>query len=74
MLIESPDAYKYLSERMETAEELFAKDETAEAKKIWNYTANEFKGVQSHLFTWFYHLRPKSIQRNSISDSHKGTD
>jgi serine/threonine protein kinase len=55
MLIESPDAYKYLSERMETAEELFAKDETAEAKKIWNYTANEFKGVQSHLFTWFYH-------------------
>ena len=55
MLIESSDAYKYLRERMETAEELFAKGETAEATAIWNYTANEFKEVQSHLFTSFYH-------------------
>ncbi|MCP4855910.1 MAG: serine/threonine protein kinase [Fuerstiella sp.] len=54
-LIESSDAYKYLRERMQTAEDLFANDETADAMAIWNYTANEFKEVQSDLFTWFYH-------------------
>jgi hypothetical protein len=55
MLIESADPYKFLRERMQTAEELFANDNKDEATQIWNYTANEFKGVQSHLFTWFYH-------------------
>ncbi|MDG1896250.1 MAG: serine/threonine-protein kinase [Fuerstiella sp.] len=55
MLIESSDAHKFLSERMQAAEELLASDDREEAKKIWNYTANEFKGVQSNLFQWFYH-------------------
>ncbi|MDG2129845.1 MAG: serine/threonine-protein kinase [Fuerstiella sp.] len=55
MLIESPDAYQFLRERMETAEKFFASGKQMEAVKIWNYTASEFKGVQSHLFTWFYH-------------------